>query len=206
MCWWSTLSATVSIRTLRSTISSERTPALPEAHPSHPPTCLRISARSTRLLGGMATLLSVEGSGTVSTSIDLVTRRSGRVRSRLRISAFTSVDRERFAVCLFAPEFNSAIFDDPFAGASSGASSGSSGRSQMRSDPTPGFDLTSDVETLTRREREVLALLLDGRRVASISRTLYLSEHTVRNHLKAIFRKLDTHSQTELLDRFRPPA
>ncbi|MGA8295775.1 MAG: helix-turn-helix transcriptional regulator [Acidimicrobiales bacterium] len=175
---------------------------------SEPPPYVSADQRPkyARLLGGMATLLSVEGSGTVSTSIDLVTRRSGRVRSRLRISAFTSVDRERFAVCLFAPEFNSAIFDDPFAGASSGASSGSSGRSQMRSDPTPGFDLTSDVETLTRREREVLALLLDGRRVASISRTLYLSEHTVRNHLKAIFRKLDTHSQTELLDRFRPPA
>ena len=38
------------------------------------------------------------------------------------------------------------------------------------------------------------------------ARTLYLSEHTVRNHLKAIFRKLDAHSQTELLDRLRPLA
>ncbi len=61
-------------------------------------------------------------------------------------------------------------------------------------------------DSLTRRERDVLALLLDGRRVASIARTLYLSEHTVRNHLKAIFRKLGAHSQTELLDRLRPIA
>ena len=30
---------------------------------------------------------------------------------------------------------------------------------------------------------------------------LEVSEHTVRNHLKSIFRKLGVHSQAELVDR-----
>ncbi|MBV9947088.1 MAG: response regulator [Myxococcales bacterium] len=59
---------------------------------------------------------------------------------------------------------------------------------------------------LSAREQEVLTHLLDGRRVAQIARALFVSHHTVRNHLKAVFRKLDVHSQSELLARFRPPA
>ena len=155
-----------------------------------------------RLLGGMASLLSVDGSGTVSTSLDLITPDRGRVRTRLTISAYTSVNRARFALCLFAPE--PAL-------ASSGASvtvldpsSIANGASHLRASDSASGDAMPELARLTRREREVLAMLLDGRRVASISRSMYLSEHTVRNHLKAIFRKLGTHSQTELLDRFRP--
>jgi DNA-binding CsgD family transcriptional regulator len=64
----------------------------------------------------------------------------------------------------------------------------------------------SVLECLTRREAEVLKLLLDGWRVGSIGRTLYLSDHTVRNHLKAIYQKLGIHSQPELIDRFKPRA
>lgn len=56
---------------------------------------------------------------------------------------------------------------------------------------------------LTRREREVLELLLEGWRVQSIASALYLSEHTVRNHLKAIFRKLGAHSQKDLIEMVR---
>ena len=59
-----------------------------------------------------------------------------------------------------------------------------------------------DFAVLTRREQEVLDQLLAGRRVASIARHLYVSEHTVRNHLKSIFRKLRAHSQAELIDRY----
>ncbi|MGH9104420.1 MAG: helix-turn-helix domain-containing protein, partial [Acidimicrobiales bacterium] len=61
----------------------------------------------------------------------------------------------------------------------------------------------SAIESLTRRERDVLRLLLDGLRVSSIARRLYLSPQTVRNHLKAIFRKLGAHSQVELLENLR---
>jgi DNA-binding NarL/FixJ family response regulator len=56
---------------------------------------------------------------------------------------------------------------------------------------------------LSAREREVLHSLLAGQRVPTIARGLYLSPHTVRNHLKSIFRKLGVHSQTELLEGLR---
>jgi DNA-binding CsgD family transcriptional regulator len=61
---------------------------------------------------------------------------------------------------------------------------------------------------LSRREIEVVRRLSEGRRVAAISRDLDLSVHTVRNHLRAIFRKLLVHSQEELLDAVRalPPG
>ena len=57
---------------------------------------------------------------------------------------------------------------------------------------------------LSAREMEVLRLLLEGRRVSSISRALEVSPHTTRNHLKSIFRKVGVHSQDELIDRLKP--
>ncbi|MEU5879651.1 LuxR C-terminal-related transcriptional regulator [Spirillospora sp. NPDC047279] len=44
---------------------------------------------------------------------------------------------------------------------------------------------------LTAREREVLELLVDGRSNRQIARRLRISEPTVKNHLHAIFLKLD---------------
>ncbi|MFN8543488.1 MAG: response regulator transcription factor [Candidatus Binatia bacterium] len=56
---------------------------------------------------------------------------------------------------------------------------------------------------LTGREREVLGLVLKGRRVHAIAASLGLSSSTVRNHVKAILRKLGMHSQLELVARLR---
>jgi DNA-binding CsgD family transcriptional regulator len=58
-----------------------------------------------------------------------------------------------------------------------------------------------DLELLSRRERDVVTHLMQGHRVVSIAELLEVSEHTVRNHLKSIFRKLGVHSQAELVDR-----
>jgi DNA-binding CsgD family transcriptional regulator len=58
-----------------------------------------------------------------------------------------------------------------------------------------------DLDLLSRRERDVVTHLLQGHRVVSIAELLDVSEHTVRNHLKSIFRKLGVHSQAELVDR-----
>ncbi|MEZ5176407.1 MAG: LuxR C-terminal-related transcriptional regulator [Acidimicrobiia bacterium] len=57
----------------------------------------------------------------------------------------------------------------------------------------PGLD------DLSQRESEVLALLLAGHRVTTMATELCVSKHTVRNHLKAIFKKLKVHSQAELI-------
>jgi PAS domain S-box-containing protein len=51
---------------------------------------------------------------------------------------------------------------------------------------------------LSRREQEVLHNVLDGKRVGTIASELFLSENTVRNHLKRIYRKLGVASLGEL--------
>jgi len=56
---------------------------------------------------------------------------------------------------------------------------------------------------LSPRETEVLDRLLEGHRVTSIAGQLDVSEHTVRNHLKSMFRKLSVHSQAELVGLVR---
>lgn len=50
---------------------------------------------------------------------------------------------------------------------------------------------------LTAREREVLQLLAAGRSVGAIANELGLSMHTVRNHIRALRRKLGARSQVE---------
>jgi len=62
--------------------------------------------------------------------------------------------------------------------------------------------LREELRQLSRREREVLRLLLANHKPQSIAQKLFISLHTVRNHLRSIFEKLGVHSQTELLSRF----
>jgi DNA-binding CsgD family transcriptional regulator len=58
-----------------------------------------------------------------------------------------------------------------------------------------GVDHTA---SLTAREQEILEQILRGLRVATIASKMFLSEHTVRNHLKSIHRKLGMHSTAEI--------
>ena len=51
--------------------------------------------------------------------------------------------------------------------------------------------------SLTAREREILALLTEGRSNADIAERLVLSEKTVRNHLSGIFEKLGVSNRVE---------
>jgi two-component system response regulator DevR len=50
---------------------------------------------------------------------------------------------------------------------------------------------------LTRREREVLNLLADGRSNPAIAAHLVISVHTVRNHVQNVLAKLGAHSKLE---------
>jgi two-component system response regulator DevR len=52
---------------------------------------------------------------------------------------------------------------------------------------------------LTERERDVLNLLADGLTNAAISSRLFVSVHTVRNHIANLSRKLGAHSKLEAL-------
>lgn len=51
--------------------------------------------------------------------------------------------------------------------------------------------------TLTRREKEILQLLADGRAVKQIAKALSLRPSTVRNHVQSTLSKLGAHSQLE---------
>lgn len=56
-----------------------------------------------------------------------------------------------------------------------------------------------DLAELSPREIEVLAQLVGGFRIPSIAQRLYISQHTVRNHLKSIYRKAGVQGQDELI-------
>jgi ATP/maltotriose-dependent transcriptional regulator MalT len=56
---------------------------------------------------------------------------------------------------------------------------------------------------LTRREAEVVDLLGQGLRTREIATALYISNSTVKVHVRNIFRKLDAHTRAEAVARYR---
>jgi DNA-binding CsgD family transcriptional regulator len=54
---------------------------------------------------------------------------------------------------------------------------------------------------LSPREEELVKLVVRGLTTARISRTLYISEHTVQNHLRSVFEKVGVRSRGELVKR-----
>jgi DNA-binding CsgD family transcriptional regulator len=82
---------------------------------------------------------------------------------------------------------------------------------QMMAAPGPAIHRRAsvgipDTWDLSRRERDVVALLLEGDRVASIATKLYVSPETVRGHLKRVYRKVGVRSQIELIVLARGPS
>ena len=61
--------------------------------------------------------------------------------------------------------------------------------------------IEAPIESLTGREREVLALVADGLSNREIASALEVSEHTVKFHLASIFGKLGVSSRTEAARR-----
>ncbi len=74
-----------------------------------------------------------------------------------------------------------------------GMGSGGDGESRMAG----GFGNEGDFARLTPREREVLALLSEGRPNKDIARHLDLREITVKYHLKNIYRKLNVSNRAQ---------
>lgn len=62
------------------------------------------------------------------------------------------------------------------------------------------------LQQLSAREREILSELVGGIRVPAIAKKLFISPHTVRNHLKSMYRKLGVPDQAGLIERIRSLA
>lgn len=69
---------------------------------------------------------------------------------------------------------------------------GSARNAAQRSDSS-----VPQMPSLTAREREILRLLAQGLPASAISRRLFISAVTVRNHIQHLIRKLGLHSQIE---------
>jgi DNA-binding CsgD family transcriptional regulator len=65
-------------------------------------------------------------------------------------------------------------------------------------DPEQPGKLAGALVALTPREREVAALVVDGLADREIAQRLYLSRHTVSQHVKRIYRKLGVDSRVAL--------
>jgi DNA-binding CsgD family transcriptional regulator len=60
-----------------------------------------------------------------------------------------------------------------------------------------------DAPAITPRQLEVLKLLSEGKSVREIGTELYLSEATIRNHVRALLQALGAHSQLDALAKAR---
>jgi DNA-binding CsgD family transcriptional regulator len=69
---------------------------------------------------------------------------------------------------------------------------------------TPGetFDRLCRIYALSRRERQVVAALLQALDTRTVSERLFISQHTVQDHLKSIFERVGVHSRRELRAAF----
>ena len=89
--------------------------------------------------------------------------------------------RQAFSPSLFLPGVTPAP--------SANGSNGSNGSVAGDSHPA--------VETLTKREREILRLVAEGHSNSQLARMLWVTEQTVKFHLSNIYRKLDVANRTE---------
>ena len=54
-----------------------------------------------------------------------------------------------------------------------------------------------DINILTTREKEILALIVEGKSNPEIARALIISTHTVKAHIESIYRKLGVHNKVK---------
>ena len=82
-----------------------------------------------------------------------------------------------------------------------GAYSGQVAITLREASPDEVCDLLCRTFDLTPRERELLALVLDGLATKQLAQALCISPHTVQDHLKAIFAKTGLRSRRELVSQ-----
>ncbi|MEG1827779.1 MAG: helix-turn-helix transcriptional regulator [Gordonibacter sp.] len=72
--------------------------------------------------------------------------------------------------------------------------------SSLSGDANAAVDLFAKNARLTVREKEIAFLLAEGRNVPFISKKLFVSENTVKSHVRHIYEKSGVHNRQELLD------
>ena len=60
-----------------------------------------------------------------------------------------------------------------------------------------------DAYNLTKREKEILQLLMDGLSYKEIAAACFISIDTINSHIRKIYSKLDIHSRSEIAARLR---
>jgi DNA-binding CsgD family transcriptional regulator len=80
-----------------------------------------------------------------------------------------------------------------------GATSGHVAITIRESSPDEVFDLLCMTYDLTRRERQLVSLVLDGLATKQLAQAMCISPYTVQDHLKAIFGKTGVRSRRELI-------
>ncbi len=73
----------------------------------------------------------------------------------------------------------------------------------QKEDNTTFDDAFSKKMNATKRERQIIELIIEGLDNQTIAEKLFISINTVGTHRKNIFKKLDVHSATELAKLFR---
>ncbi len=64
-------------------------------------------------------------------------------------------------------------------------------------------DHSGDLASLSVRQREILGYVVEGLSNAEIGRRLYLSESTIKQHLRAAYKQLGVSNRTEAANLFR---
>jgi DNA-binding NarL/FixJ family response regulator len=64
-------------------------------------------------------------------------------------------------------------------------------------------DHAGNLDTLSVRQREILGYVVEGLSNAEIGRRLYLSESTIKQHLRAAYKLLGVSNRTEAANLFR---
>ena len=59
----------------------------------------------------------------------------------------------------------------------------------------------ADSHQFTPRERDIFALLAQGFTIPAISEKLFVSENTVKSHVKSIYQKMGIHTRSELIEQ-----
>src|SRR5262249_27693718 len=117
----------------------------------------------------------------------------------------TYVNDERVKSCKLAAGFQVRFGNVSFVVELNGARQSVETRSLDDAISVPALNIDTPVP-LSPAERRVLDLLLQGDSERQAARRLGVSQHTVHNHIREIYRQLGVHSRAELMAQFVRPS